>query len=236
MSNNPYRLDTALNVLTSARGGVNIDATSLTQTLICGVAGTDTATTRYFPYEKGFYAIYSVAGTLISLGAANTGRGEELITNGTFTGDTDWTKGTGWTLPGTVADSDATQVADSDLSQTVVITPGLSYEAIFTAANRTVGNVTAVVGGTEGTDRATNATFTETIIAGNTDSLFAIRADLDWDGDVDNVSLKEVVSNTMVAGVGGEPMAGLELTGTVVLGGAHTVLVVTAGLGRAYFV
>jgi len=44
---------------------------------------------------------------------------DNLVTNGTFDTDTDWTKGTGWTINTTtnVAECDGTQTANTDLSQ-----------------------------------------------------------------------------------------------------------------------
>lgn len=124
-----------------------------------------------------------------------TTSGIELVTNGTFDTDTDWTKGTGWTIASNIASSNASQSEDSDLEQTLAATTlveGESYETSFTVSGRTVGNVTMVVGGTEGTDRSTNATHTQTIVAGST-QIIAIRADLNFDGNIDDVSIKRAV-------------------------------------------
>jgi len=114
----------------------------------------------------------------------------DLVTNGAFATDTGWTKGTGWTIAAGVGNSDASQAGDSDLTQTptVALIEGMAYQTVFTVANRGAGNVTIVLGDTEGTDRATNATFTETIVAGAGADI-DVRADLDWDGDVDNFSV-----------------------------------------------
>lgn len=118
-----------------------------------------------------------------------------LVTNGTFASDTAWTKGAGWTIAAGKGTSDASQSADSDLSQTPTeaLVQGRAYFVTFTTSGRTAGNVTAVVGSTEGTDRATNATFTETIIAG-AGATIALRADLDFDGSVDNFSVAPVAT------------------------------------------
>jgi hypothetical protein len=138
------------------------------------------------------------AGTLTALGSelVNNGAftdGDELVADGDMSADTNWTLGDGWSIAAGVADSDGTQAGDSDLTQTplVALVNGEVYSLVFTAANRTAGNVTGVVGETEGTDRATNNTFTELITAAaGTD--IDIRADVDFDGDVDDVSLKQV--------------------------------------------
>lgn len=120
--------------------------------------------------------------------------GPELLTNTDFATDTNWTKGTGWSISAGVASSDASQSADSDLTQTLggTLIEGELYTAVFTVSNRTAGEVSIVIGGTEGTARATNATFTQDIVAGSSQEI-AIRADADFDGDVDNVSVKVAV-------------------------------------------
>lgn len=119
-----------------------------------------------------------------------TALGADLVTNGGFATDTGWTKGTGWTIGSGVADSDASQVADSDLTETTLaLVNGNTYEITFSVTNYVAGNVTAVAGGTEGTDRAANGTFTENIIAGAGADL-DIRADLDFDGNIDDVIVK----------------------------------------------
>ena len=114
----------------------------------------------------------------------------DKVSNGAFASDTMWTKGTGWTISGNNASSSAAQGADSDLEQLARgIVDGVAYQITMTVSGITLGNVTPVVGGTEGTDRATNATFTEIIDAG-TDGKIMIRADLNFDGDVDDVIVK----------------------------------------------
>jgi len=124
--------------------------------------------------------------TLVAVGA-------EMIAGGDFAADTGFTKGTGWTIAAGVADSDASQVGDSDLTQTpaVALVENALYLTSFKTANRTAGNLTVVVGGTEGTDRAGNTTYTQYILAGSGADL-DLRADVNWDGDVDDFSVKLV--------------------------------------------
>lgn len=128
-----------------------------------------------------------------------TAVGDELVVNGGFDSDTEWTKGTGWSIAAGVADSDGSQVADSDLSDASIVTSGTTYTTVVTTANRTVGNLTVVLGTQEGTDRAGNDTYTEDITANGTG--IALRADLDWDGDADNFSIKVTSPVTRVAGI-----------------------------------
>jgi len=147
------------------------------------------------------------ATTLTGLGADSVPNGaftdgDDLVTNGAFAADTDWVKGDGWTIAAGVADSDGTQSADSDLTQTIGgLTNGEVYSIVFTGANRTAGNVTVVCGDTEGTDRSTNATFTELVTCGAGGDL-DVRADVDYDGDVDDVTLALVGDAGWTQGTG----------------------------------
>ncbi len=117
--------------------------------------------------------------------------GSEEITNGSFAADSDWAKGAGWTIASDVAHSDGTQLGDADLTQTVALTNGVAYTVTFTVSNRSAGNVVAVCGDTEGADHGEDGTFTEEILAGSGGD-FDIRADVDFIGDIDNVSVKDV--------------------------------------------
>ena len=128
--------------------------------------------------------------------------GSELVTNGGFATDTDWTKGTGWTIDAVTdftADCDGTQTADSDLSQASVMTVGETYVITYTVSGYSAGNVCAVAGAAEGTDRSADGTYTE-IITCTTSGTLAIRADLDFVGSVDDVSATLV--STLEAGQG----------------------------------
>jgi hypothetical protein len=116
----------------------------------------------------------------------------DAVSNGGFGSDTVWTKGTGWSIAAGVASCDGTQVADTDLTQDITSTDGESYEVTYTVSNYTAGNVTAVVGDNEGTDRSANGTYVETIISG-AGSDIDIRGDLDFVGDIDDVVVKPLV-------------------------------------------
>ncbi len=233
--NLPYLDATALNVLAGALGGVNVDASGGTVTYVAGESGVDSALVKYFPAFDAWSAVYSDGSTKITTGAALSGRRQDLVTNGGFDGDTDWTLGDGWSISGGNASSDGSQSADSDLEQDFLIEVGKSYEVIFTVSGVGSGNVTPVVGGTEGTDRSSNATFTETIVAGaGASPRFKLRADLDFDGDVDVVSVREVASPTLIDGIAGEAIGAMEITGKIPLGGPHKIFVATAGIGRLY--
>jgi hypothetical protein len=139
----------------------------------------------------GVYVDADVPGNLWNQADADGG----TITNGVFSADTDWTKGTGWTISAGKAVCDGSQVADSDLTQTIAITEGQAYLVTFDLFAWTAGNITPVLGETEGTDRNTTATtYSEVIVAGSGGDI-DMRADADFDGTIDNVVVQATSSN-----------------------------------------
>ena len=113
----------------------------------------------------------------------------DVVTNGGFATDTDWVKGTGWTIASNVASSDGSQTADSDLEQTVTTVAGRQYILRFTVSNRSAGNVAGVIDSTEIiADKAANGSYSGKFTATTTSHTVKIRADLNFVGDIDNVS------------------------------------------------
>lgn len=115
---------------------------------------------------------------------------EEYTTNGGFDADTDWTKGAGWTIASGVATA---TTASTDLEQTAAITvrEGELYTVTFTVSNRTGGDVTPKIGGVSGTARSADGTYTETILAGNT-QLIEFTGNT-FSGDIDDISVYRAV-------------------------------------------
>lgn len=151
------------------------------------VAKKDGAKYAIFKGTGNFYVNY------FRKGESNT----DVVTNGAFAADTNWTKGTGWTIAAGVATSDASQAGNSDLEQSVAtqgeftLREGQAYLVTFTLSGFAAGTVTPVIGGTAGTARGSDATHAEIIIAGST-QVIALRADLDFAGNVDNFSVVPV--------------------------------------------
>jgi len=125
---------------------------------------------------------------------ATNGTFAEYVTNGAFASDTGWTKGTGWTIAAGVAT--ATGAISTALSQTLAITliAGYTYTITFTTSSVSAGTVTPSIGGTSGTARSTDATFTETIVAGSTQILAFTGAG--FTGNIDNVTVTAWVLGT----------------------------------------
>jgi hypothetical protein len=122
--------------------------------------------------------------------------GDNVITNGTFAADTDWNKGTGWSISGGTANCDGTQPdANQTLNQTSAVVVSTVYRVRYTLSACTAGAVRCQVGTTQGTERTTNGTYEEVITcAGNT--TFYFTCDADFIGSIDNVFAEPVATVT----------------------------------------
>lgn len=143
------------------------------------------ATHVFFSGNGDFYVTYVLTGDT------------DLVTNGAFATDTSWTKGDEWTIGSGVASCSGDQSDVTLLSQDVddngfLLYENKSYRAVYTIS-RTAGAITPVIGGTAGTERSTSATFTETIVAGSTQTI-SFSADADFIGTVDNFSLVPIAA------------------------------------------
>lgn len=116
--------------------------------------------------------------------------GTEVVTNGRFDTDTDWTKGTGWTISGGVANA---STASSDLAQAGILTNGVTYRIRFIVTARSAGSVTPKFGTTAGTTRSTTGIFTEEVVSNGTD--FALTGS-GFTGSVDIISIRPVATLT----------------------------------------
>ncbi len=67
--------------------------------------------------------------------------GENLVVNGTFDTDSDWTKGTGWTISGGKANSDGSQTGTSNLFQNMGILSNKSVKVEYTISNFSAGHL-----------------------------------------------------------------------------------------------
>lgn len=114
-----------------------------------------------------------------------------LVKNGTFTTDTDWTKGAGWTIAAGVAT--ATGAISTAISQPSVFTivAGQAYSVTYTIT-RSAGGLIPSVGGVNGVERVAAGTYNEVIVAGSTQTLaFTGNA---FTGTLDNVSINLVTA------------------------------------------
>ena len=118
----------------------------------------------------------------------------EQVTNGAFTTDVSWTKGTGWTID--TANSNVAEAAagvGSALSQVEAgVTNTTKFAVSFEISGRTAGSVTLSLGGTPGTARSTDGKYNEIITAGATPPQISLAKDSSFDGNIDNLTVREV--------------------------------------------
>lgn len=119
--------------------------------------------------------------------------GAELVTNGRFAADTDWTKGTGWSIAAGIATKAAGTAAL--LSQPIALQAGRTYFIVYNIT-RTAGTLTAqLTGGTTllGASRNATGSYVE-ILTANTNTTLSFSADAAFAGTVFNATVKEVTS------------------------------------------
>ena len=128
--------------------------------------------------------------------------GDELVVNGSFDTDSNWTKGTGWTISGGKANCDGTQTGNSGLTQqggilgaTLNLVVGVTYE-INLDVIVSQGAITYIeVGGDyNNNDITTSGNYTLRFTPTSTNNRFTIAANSDFIGSVDNASIKQDIS------------------------------------------
>ena len=123
--------------------------------------------------------------------------GSELITNGSFDTDSNWSKGSGWTISGGKANSDGLQTTNSSIYQTNVVEVGKTYLVTYTTTI-TSGQARAKAGFSgNGTFRTQSGIYQEYIVA-VTNATFYLEGNSDFVGSIDNLSVKEVLGQEVV--------------------------------------
>jgi hypothetical protein len=119
--------------------------------------------------------------------------GPELITNGDFATDSDWTKETGWSIGAGVANCDGTQTANSNFYQPFAwqykkykhtITVSMSSGRLLIYGGNTSPSISI-------TSSGTYVFYANIILSGNVNDIY-IQANSSFIGSIDNVSVKEV--------------------------------------------
>jgi hypothetical protein len=130
-------------------------------------------------------------GKLLSVKPVQT-FGSELVTNGTFDTDTDWSKGTNWTISGGSATSDGVN-ATSNLSQVITSFSGKTFLVEGNASNVSQGFAYVSLGGSD-LQIVVNSSgaFKHYVTISSGNSTLFISARNNFIGSIDNVSVKEV--------------------------------------------
>ena len=126
---------------------------------------------------------------------------DSLVTNGTFDTDTNWTKGTGWTIAAGVASADASAVSSTDLLQTITTVAGERYVIVWKLVSRSGGSVRARVAGIAVSSTETAAgVYSFYFTANSTTTSLGVQDPVgSFVGSVDNISVFKVdASNDVI--------------------------------------
>jgi hypothetical protein len=126
--------------------------------------------------------------------------GVQLITNGDFATDSNWTKGTGWSISGGIANCDGTQTSPTNLIQAnLALGTNKIFKIEFELKDYQAGKLVYVNLTGTGTLDFENVNANGTYVAysglSTGDNFITFRADADFIGSIDNVSVREVAQD-----------------------------------------
>ncbi len=122
--------------------------------------------------------------------------GNELVTNGDFATDSDWNKGTGWSISGGVASCDGTQTGNSGLTQNNVFENNKKYKITFDLVSNGQ-EFKFWVNGTQYISSFYSSNTYNLYINTNTSGRLYFEGTSNFVGSIDNVSVKEVTINNI---------------------------------------
>lgn len=137
--------------------------------------------------EDGIYIYKSIGWDILS-----ASYGSDMVTNGEFESDTNWTKQTGWGISGGKANCDGSQVGTSMLYQAKDKIVGEKYLYIFKVSGYSVGSV-RIRGGQYGMQRTANGSYSEIIENTPDYNNHTLVADVDFIGSIDYFIVKRVL-------------------------------------------
>jgi hypothetical protein len=121
--------------------------------------------------------------------------GSELVTNGNFDTDSNWAKGTGWTISGGKAKANTTG-SFINLTQSNVFVSGKTYEVKFSITDYTQGEVRLTQAGIDiSGSKNSIGTYTKTFTSANSDGRLIMQGLNSFIGSIDNVSVKEITGD-----------------------------------------
>ncbi len=120
----------------------------------------------------------------------------ECVTNGSFPSDaSSWVLAAGWAWHGSGKIEHTTgntgSATQNVTDQAIPIRDGIEYTLSFVVSNRSAGSVHFHIGGgTASSDTVSDGTYTQTITAGSSNTDIIINVTTDFDGMIDDISLK----------------------------------------------
>ena len=147
-----------------------------------------------FPGLKIIWPFQETSGSVALATNDALALGRELVINGDFASDTIWTKQGGWTIAAGVASRDGTAGSSTLFYVEKALGYGKTYEITYTVTNYAAGTVQVFIG-TDATATAlksANGTYTEEITAPSSGTKYlAVQGVSGFQGDIDNVSIKQ---------------------------------------------
>jgi hypothetical protein len=126
---------------------------------------------------------YKVEETVIEQG--------ELVTNGAFDTDSDWTKEAGWTISGGIAN--ANTASTQQIYQNIGLVTGKKYKLCFDILNYTTGPIYPYLQGNGFlTGRNSNGSYCEEFTYFGTNGTLYFRGSPQYTGSIDNISVVEI--------------------------------------------
>jgi len=123
--------------------------------------------------------------------------GPELVTNGDFATDSNWTKGTGWSIANGKASRTA-QSGSTACDQSISLIAGKKYKIVYTLTI-SAGSFNVRFSGTtnvNGLSRTTSGTYVDYLVAATGNNTFRlVGANGSFVGSIDNVSVVEVLGD-----------------------------------------
>ena len=191
-----------------------------------GALLTEPASTNLIAYPISFADDYWIKSGA-TIGVAE---GSELVPNGDFATDTDWTKGTGWTISGGSANANTVGSYVNLQTNNRVIDVQTIYDVSFEVSNYVQGSVRLAFTGSVATPEASaNGTYTARLrsAGGTSRSHVYIQGITSFIGSVDNVSVKEAQGfagpKALPIGTGSDVMSGWDFTNGWVIDGSGTI-------------
>ena len=142
---------------------------------------------------------FSQIGTEEVLNGNFSQEGSELVTNGDFSVDSNWNKGTGWSISGGKASCDGSQTSNSLFFQNIGSLANKTVKFSFTLSNYVSGQINTAFFSASGTTSyvaSANGDYTFYIdVASGHNGNTGFTANSDFIGSIDNVSIKEVAQN-----------------------------------------
>ncbi len=126
-------------------------------------------------------------------------KGRNLLLNPTFASDTNWIKGTGWTISGGAGNKAAGSAAG--IVQTMPISTGTTYEVLIEILNYVAGTLTPTMGVSSVAGLTADGSYSQNILYAAGVAQMNFSANALFDGSIDNASLKQlnIPANSMTA-------------------------------------